>query len=111
MAIEANSSVLFASFIGSTISVFAREERSLISAIASFLSGVFAGYYLAQVIVVYIAVPPEALAAILAIMGRDLVHHILHFGKDNPLKLFNIFYRLKNPTAPRDEDEGRGKDN
>lgn len=94
-AVEANGSILLAAFIGATISVVAREERSVWSSLASFLSGVFAGVYLTKVAITYVGLPPEPVAAVLAIMGRDLVRHIMMIGKENPLALLNFVAKLK----------------
>jgi hypothetical protein len=90
IAFDQNASVILAAVIGSMVSVLAREERSILSALASFVSGVFAGWYLAQIAVHYIPIPIEPLAAVLAIMGRDLVRHIIKIGRENPLSLLNI---------------------
>ena len=101
-SIDQNASLLFASIIGSLVSVFAREEKSTSSSIASFFSGVFAGWYISQWIIYYIAVPREPLAAVLAIIGRDLVRHIINTGRNNPMFIFDFVDRFrgmsKSPT-------------
>lgn len=94
-SVEQNASVLLAAFIGATISVVAREERSLMAALASFLSGVFAGWYLSQLAHAYVPIPKEPLAAVLAIMGRDLVRHIMRIGRENPMVLLDIGDRFR----------------
>lgn len=100
VTVEHNAALLIASIIGSTVSVVARGDRTLWGVFASFLSGVFAGWYLSDVIHVYVPVPKEPLAAILAIMGRDLVGHIIRAGRENPLSLFNSFR-----TTPKQEEK------
>jgi hypothetical protein len=98
-AIDQNASLLFASIIGSLVSVFAREEKSTSSSIASFFSGVFAGWYISQWIIYYIAVPREPLAAVLAIIGRDLVRHIINTGRNNPMFVFDFIDRFRGMAA------------
>jgi hypothetical protein len=94
-SIDQNASLLFASIIGSLVSVFAREEKSTSSSIASFFSGVFAGWYISQWIIYYIAVPREPLAAVLAIIGRDLVRHIINTGRNNPMFIFDLVDKFR----------------
>lgn len=87
--ISSKASIIFAALIGSTISVVVRPEKSLFSVIASFMSGIFAGWYLSQVVIAYLPnVPIEPIAAVLAIVGRDLVFHIMNLGKENPFKIW-----------------------
>ncbi len=107
-AVDTNSSILFAAFIGSTVSVVAREERSFISSAASFTSGVFAGFYLTPAVATYFPAPKEALAAILAIMGRDLVRYIINVGRNNPLAFF-IKVKSLNLDPPDDSSSENNK--
>lgn len=110
-SIDQNASLLFASIIGSLVSVFAREEKSTSSSIASFFSGVFAGWYISQWIIYYIAVPREPLAAVLAIIGRDLVRHIINTGRNNPMFIFDFVDRFREiskakPITPEQSSPG-----
>lgn len=102
--IDANGSIILASLIGAIISVVAREERSIWGAITSFLSGCFAGFYLTKVATSYVNLPAEPLAAVLAIMGRDLVRHIIRVGRENPMSLFNIADRFKGGPTTKNEE-------
>lgn len=104
--LDNNASILLASIVGSLVSVFAREERSWLAAAASFASGVFAGWYLSQVVATWVPIPREPLAAVLAIMGRDLVRHIINMGKNNPMFLLDIADKIRGrgtvPTIKKD---------
>jgi hypothetical protein len=105
--VDQNASILLASIIGSLVSVLTREERSWLAAAASFVSGVFAGWYLSQLAVTWIPIPREPLAAVLAIMGRDLVRHILNMGKNNPMFLLDFVTKMRGgsiPTLPSSTD-------
>lgn len=95
LILDQNASIILASIIGSLVSVFAREERSWLAATASFVSGVFAGWYLSQIVAGWVPIPREPLAAVLAIMGRDLVRHIINMGKNNPTFLLDVADKLR----------------
>lgn len=99
---EANLSIIMASLAGSLISVIAREEKSLAKGFISFCSGVFVGWYLSLFLSLYVSVPREPLAALLAITGRDLVNHIITAGKNNPIDFIRslLALRLTVGTAP-----------
>lgn len=94
-SLDQNASILAASVVGSLVSVFAREERSFLAACASFASGVFAGWYVSQLLAGWVPIPREPLAAVLAIMGRDLVRHILNMGKNNPMFILDFVDNLR----------------
>lgn len=94
-SMDQNASILAASVVGSLVSVFAREERSFLASCASFASGVFAGWYISQVIQGWVPIPREPLAAVLAIMGRDLVRHIINMGKNNPMFILDFIDNLR----------------
>lgn len=103
LVIASSGSIILAALIGATISVVAREDRSVMGALGSFLSGVFAGIYLSKVFITYVGLPAEPLAAILAIMGRDLVRHIIRVGRENPLSLLNLSQVLKSGGSVQEE--------
>jgi uncharacterized membrane protein YoaK (UPF0700 family) len=104
--IDQNASVLVASFVGGIVSVVAREEKSLWSAVASFACGVFAGWYMSQIISAYVPIPREPLAAVMAIIGRDIVRHIISMAKNNPLFMFDILDRLRGRNNTSENSDG-----
>jgi hypothetical protein len=104
-SLDQNASIIGASVIGSLVSVFAREERSFLAACASFASGVFAGWYVSQMIAGWVPIPREPLAAVLAIMGRDLVRHIINMGKNNPMFIFDFLDNLRGRGLTKKDGE------
>ncbi len=77
------------------VSVISREEASLIKGIVSFVCGVAMGWYLSEAFANYFNLPRPPLVAIFGIMGRDLVKHFIHFGKENPIQTLATWFLPK----------------